>query len=216
MLLRYYGHDLFTLTLDNGTVIATDPYSALYNYPERSLAADICTVSHHHGDHDSVHILTGNPIVIQTAGIHCPAEGIIITSLPSYHDEVNGQKRGPNLIHIIEAAGLRLVHLGDLGHELSPEQLKAIGDVDILFLPVGGYYTIDAQDALSVMEALQPRVTIPMHYQTEACLEMPIRPVADFLALAGVSPQPLPFARITDQDISQRPSVLVMTTPEGY
>ncbi len=216
MILRYYGHDFFTLTLAEGAVIATDPYSGLYDYPERAVPADICTISHAHYDHNSVQILQGHPTLIDTAGVHQPKAGIRITGIPSHHDDCAGQKRGPNLIFVIETDGLRLVHLGDLGHPLTPSQISAIGKPDLLFLPVGGYYTIDAQTALDVMQSLRPTVTIPMHYQTSACLSMPIAPVSAFLSLAGVSPKPLSLCRITAEDLSQRPPLLLMTTPEGF
>ena len=216
MILDYYGHDLFTVTLASGTIIATDPYKGLCQYPDRRLKADICTVSHHHSDHDGVEIFEGTPQIIDTPGLHTPLPGVSITGLSTFHDEEQGQKRGSNLVFLIEAEGLRLVHLGDLGHALSPAQAASIGQPDILFLPVGGYYTIDAETALKVMHSLSPKVTIPMHYRTQACAQMPIAPLADFLQLCNVNPEPLPLCRITAEDISQRPSVLPMTTPEGF
>ena len=217
MILRYLGHDLFTLTLTDGTLIVTDPYQGLYQYPDRTIAADICTVSHHHADHDSVSILQGDPIIIDTEGIHHPKNGICITGISTFHDEAQGAKRGTNLVFVIEVEGLRFVHLGDLGHLLSPAQISAIGQPDILFLPVGGNYTIDAKTALCVMQSLSPKVTIPMHYRTHACETMPIAPLTDFLGLLPTPPPaPLALCRITAEDIAERPPCLVMVTPEGY
>ena len=219
MILHYYGHDLFTLTLSDGTVILTDPYENFYNYPNRSLRADICTVSHHHSDHDSVGILQEekNLIhIIDTNGVHEPKKGIRIKGIPSFHDAENGALRGSNLIFVIEADGLRIVHLGDLGHTLSAAQIAMIGSPDILLLPVGGFYTIDAKTAFHVMQSLSPRITIPMHYRTAANPDMPVAPLADFLQLLHASPEPMHVCRITAEDISERPSLIVMTTPEGY
>lgn len=213
MILQYYGHDLFSFTLADGTVIVTDPYGDFYQYPKRTLYADICTISHHHHDHDSVGMLTGDPIVIDTEGAHIPKEGVLVTGVSTFHDVEQGQKHGQNLVFIIEADGLRLVHLGDLGHTLSAAQIAAIQQPDILLLPVGGNYTIDAKAAVKVMQSLAPKVTIPMHYRTRESQAMPIEPVSSFLSLLGVSPEPMPLCRITAQDISERPRVLLMTTP---
>ena len=215
MILEYLGHACFQLTLTDGTIIVMDPYGSFYSYPLRSLRADICTVSHHHHDHDAVSSLTGNPVVLDSPGSHMPKAGIIIRGIPTYHDDVQGQKRGGNLVFLIEAEGLRIAHLGDLGHRLNPGQASALQDLDLLLIPVGGYYTIDAATAVNVMEDLAPRVTIPMHYRTQAAPDMPIAPVSGFLNLLEVSPEPMPLLRITAQDISQRPSVVLMTTPEG-
>ncbi len=215
MIIEYYGHDLFTLTLESGAVIATDPYSGLYQYPERSLRADVCTVTHHHYDHDSVQILQGSPVILDSPGPHRPLGGVTVTGFPCFHDEVEGKKRGENLIFVIEAEDLRVAHLGDLGHPLSADQVRALGPLDVLFLPVGGYYTIDAPTAFALMQALRPTVTIPMHYRTRFNPDMPIQPLAPFLALCGVSPEPMALCRITAEDISERPGVLVMTTAEG-
>lgn len=215
MLIEYHGHDLFTLTLNDGVIIATDPYSDLCDYPERSLAADVCTVSHDHADHNSIHILRGSPVIVNREGVHHPLPAVTVTGVPTFHDDTKGQKRGRNLVHVIEAEGLRIAHLGDLGHVLSPVQCASIGQPDILFLPVGGYYTIDARIAIDVMRQLDPRVTIPMHYQTRANEAMPIRPVSDFLALLGIAPQPMRLCRVTAEDLCERPSVILMTTSEG-
>ncbi len=215
MIVEYFGHDLFRLTLADGTLLVADPYGSFHQYPRRRLRADVCTVSHDHHDHNAVDSLEGSPIILRTAGMHLPRPGLTITGVPTFHDEVHGQKRGPNLAFLIEAEGLRLVHLGDLGHVLTEAQAEILFAPDVLLLPVGGTYTIDAPTARTVMDQLRPKVTIPMHYQTQADLDMPIAPVADFLALLRADPVPMPLLRITEQDISQRPGLLLMTTPEG-
>ena len=156
----------------------------------------------------------GKPFGAGQSGRPPSKAGITVRGVPAFHDELQGKKRGPNLIFLIEAEGLRLAHLGDLGHRLGPGQVSALQNLDVLLLPVGGYYTIDAATALAVMEALAPKVAIPMHYRTRANPDMPIAPVSEFLALAGVSPEPMALLRFTAQDISRGPVVL-MTTPEG-
>ena len=216
MIIRYYGHALFSLSLESGADIVMDPYGELYHYPKRALRADVCTVSHHHFDHDGVSMLTGSPVLIDTAGVHRPLPGVVITGIPTFHDGEGGRKRGPNLIFVIEAEGLRVAHLGDLGHALSQEQRRALGQPDILMVPVGGFFTIDAAEALELIHAVDPRVAIPMHYKTKASGEdLPIAPVADFLALAKVSPEPMRLCRVTAEDIGERPRILLMTDDVG-
>jgi len=108
----------------------------------------------------------GNPEVVSWAG-RTTAKGIEVKGIASYHDEVGGELRGNNIIFCFELDGIRICHLGDLGHLLDDKQVKEIGSVDILFIPVGGYYTIDAKAATQVCSQLKPRVIIPMHYKTE-------------------------------------------------
>ena len=215
MILTYYGHALFTIALSCGVIIAADPYQNLFQFLERNLEADICTISHRHFEHNSVGVFQKLPIIIDQPGVHSPAEGVRITGIPTFHDDAEGQKRGQNLVFLLEAEGLRIVHLGDLGHVLSSEQIQAIGKPDVLLLPVGGVYTIDPQAALTVMDSLSPRITVPMHYRTRACPDMPIAPLSDFLQLLSINPEPMPICRITREDISERPPIIVMITPEG-
>lgn len=211
MIIRYYGHSLFTFTMENGCVILTDPYGEFYSYPTRTLKADIVTVSHHHHDHDAVSMVEGNPVIIDQPGVHLPSDGVRIIGIPSKHDDANGAKRGDNLIFCLEAEGLRVVHLGDLGHVLTPEHCHAIGTPDILLTPVGGTYTTDAIAAQQNTQLLNPRVTIPMHYQTDYNRDMPIATVEPFLALMNETPLPMTLCRITHQDINERPSLLLMS-----
>lgn len=216
MIIRYYGHALFSLSLESGKEIVMDPYGALYGYPSRTLPADVCTISHHHFDHDGVSMLTGTPVLIDTQGVHHPLPDVVITGIPSFHDEAGGAKRGQNLIFVVEAEGLRIAHLGDLGHPLDDAQLAAVGTPDILMVPVGGHYTIDAATALQLIRAVSPRVAIPMHYRTKASgADVPIAPVADFLKLAKVSPEPMRLLRVTAGDVGERPPILLMTDDAG-
>lgn len=210
MILRYYGHSLFTLALEDGTVVATDPYGDFHQYPRRILRADVVTVSHHHADHDSVGMVEGNPIVIDRPGLYTPGADLTVTGFMSFHDAKGGALRGNNVIFLLEAEGLRIVHLGDLGHVPTESQRLAIGSVDVLLIPVGGYYTIDAQAAVETMRILKPRVTIPMHYRTRFSEDMPIQTAEPFLRLVGEHAPVLPLCRLTQNDLSERPPVLVM------
>jgi L-ascorbate metabolism protein UlaG (beta-lactamase superfamily) len=102
----------------------------------------------------------------------------------AYHDKTQGKERGPITVFVLEGEGIRLVHLSDLGHQLDDAQAKAIGRPDVLMIPVGGHYTIDAAEAHSVVECLRPGIVIPMHYKTEVNPGSPISPVDVFLASA--------------------------------
>ena len=210
MILRYYGHSLFTMALEDGAVLATDPYGDFHEYPRRTLRADVVTVSHHHADHDSVGMVEGNPVVIDGPGLYTPGADLTVTGFSSFHDAKGGANRGNNVIYLIEAENLRIVHLGDLGHVPAESQRLAIGRVDVLLIPVGGYYTIDAQAALETMRLLKPRVTIPMHYRTRYSEDMPIQTLEPFVKLVGGSVPTLPLCRLTPNDLSERPSVLAM------
>lgn len=216
MILRYYGHSMFTLSLENGYQILMDPYGDFYQYPKRTLHADLVTVSHHHHDHDALGMAPDAKMVLDKAGTFHPAQGVTVKAVPCWHDDARGAKRGPNLIFQIEAEGLRVVHLGDLGHLLDAAQVKAVAMPDVLLMPVGGYYTIDAQAAVQNIALLHPRVTVPMHYKTRYSMEMPIEDEQPFLALCGVRPEPMPLVRLTKGDLAERPPVLLMqvTAPQ--
>ena len=193
MKVKWLGHSAFLLTSDSGTRVLTDPYkSGSYDgavgYKPITEGADVVTASHQHDDHYCLEGLPEGYECVTAAGKH-EAKGLTITGIKSYHDTSKGKERGSNVIFIIEMDGIRVCHLGDLGHTLSDEEVGAIGKVDVLLIPVGGFYTIGPKEAVDVMKALSPAVTIPMHYKTEV-LGFPIKPVDDFLSLAGDSERP--------------------------
>lgn len=182
MKVRWLGHASFLITSESGVRIITDPFIASQGlkYREIDEAADIVTVSHDHFDHNNVAAVAGNPQVVNTAE---PTEirGIGLRGVKTFHDTNLGKDRGPNIIFCMLVDGVRLCHLGDLGHDLSEEQVKAIGEVDVLLVPVGGFFTIDARVATDVVAKIKPRVAIPMHFKNDRC-DFPIAPVDDFLA----------------------------------
>ena len=165
MKIKWLGHSSFMITSDTGIKIITDPYvtGGSVNYGEIRESADIVTVSHDHFDHNNVVAVRGNPEVVKEV-VKLEIKGIAIRGIPSYHDETGGTKRGKNIIFCFEVDGTRVCHLGDLGHLLSDKQIAEIGTVDILIVPVGGYYTIDGRVATQVCNQLQPKVIIPMHW----------------------------------------------------
>jgi L-ascorbate metabolism protein UlaG (beta-lactamase superfamily) len=168
MKIKYLGHATFVITSNKGVRVITDPYETGpdLTYGEITESADIVTVSHKHFDHGNVAAVKGNPEVVSRVG-RSVAKGIEFNGIASYHDEAGGSLRGGNIIFCFEMDGVKVCHLGDLGHRLDDKQLKEIGSVDVLLIPVGGFYTIDAKVATEVCDQLKPRVIIPMHYKTE-------------------------------------------------
>lgn len=156
MKLTWNGHSCFTFHTELGTVVF-DPYETDYvpglHLP--NLAADVILCSHGHEDH------------CYPAGVRNTrrAVGLTVEVVDTFHDDAGGSLRGENKVHIVEADGVRLAHLGDLGHIPTEAQYAAMGPVDVLLIPIGGYYTIDAQQAKAVCDRLQPRLIFPMHYR---------------------------------------------------
>jgi len=183
MKIKWYGHSSFGITTAAGIRIVTDPfvpgsYDGALAYKGGWEAADIVLQSHEHPDHTGG-IVPGNPVVIKGPGTH-KAKGLEVVGFAVKHDENGGRERGENTLFVFAADGLKVVFAGDLGHVLTPEQVKAVGAVDVLFLPVGGHFTIDAAGAAKVAEQLNAQVIIPMHYKTPAC-GFPIAEVGEFL-----------------------------------
>ena len=179
MKLKWLGHSAFVITSDTGIKIITDPYATddRLSYGEIKESADIVTVSHDHSDHNNVSAVRGNPEIVRGT---TEIKGIKFRGIPTYHDEAKGQQRGKNTIFCFEVDGTKVCHLGDLGHTLGDKQIAEIGEVDILLIPVGGLYTINATTASQVCDQLKPKVIIPMHYKTNKC-GLPISGVDEFL-----------------------------------
>lgn len=163
MKIKYLGHASFMITSDSGVRIITDPYetSEELTYEEITESADIVTVSHGHHDHSNIAAVRGNPEVVRGSA---RVKGLEFKGIPSYHDDAGGTKRGGNTIFCFAVDGVRVCHLGDLGHRLADQQVAELGEVDILLVPVGGFYTIDAKMAAEVCNQIKPKVVIPMHW----------------------------------------------------
>jgi L-ascorbate metabolism protein UlaG (beta-lactamase superfamily) len=184
MHIEWLGHASFLITTRAGKKILTDPYTAgsyggAVGYGKIDIPVDVVTVSHAHDDHCGVTDLKGSPEVINESEGRTTT-GLCFEGIRTYHDGQHGTERGENIIFVIEAEGMRICHLGDLGHPLDDTTVSRIGKVDVLLIPVGGVYTIDADQATHVVAALNPRVVIPMHYKTEV-LGFPIDGVERFL-----------------------------------
>ncbi|EGD49391.1 Zn-dependent hydrolase of the beta-lactamase fold protein [Ruminiclostridium papyrosolvens DSM 2782] len=166
MKIKWFGHSCFLITSENGTRILTDPFDEQVGYPLPHTEAEIVTVSHNHSDHDNVGVVKGAFKHIKDAGAFSYRD-IGIKGISTFHDELGGAKRGKNIVFIYSIDGMTICHLGDLGHVLSQEQIREMGKIDVLLLPIGGVYTIDSDTAITVAKSINPRITIPMHYKTE-------------------------------------------------
>jgi L-ascorbate metabolism protein UlaG (beta-lactamase superfamily) len=175
--LSWLGQSCFVLETAGGTRVVMDPLPRGIGYPlPAGLKADVVTISHEHVDHNNLALLSNKPRVLR--GLTADRKGwtkidervkdVAIRSVGVYHDEKRGAERGLNTVFLFEVGGMRIAHLGDLGHLLTDEQLSAVGAVDVLLIPVGGATTIDAPQANRVIDQLHPRLmAIPMHYKTD-------------------------------------------------
>jgi len=180
--LRYFGHACFLATDSKSRTVAIDPFDAKVGYEVPSLEAEVCLVTHDHFDHSNVAAVAGSPTVVRTAG-ETDALGIPVVGVTApHHAPGKNEERGDIVMYRWTMDGLNLVHVGDLGDSLSPDQVEALGPVDVLMVPVGGHFTVDANQAVQVAQDLRAKFVIPMHYRTEATKpDLPIAPVTDFL-----------------------------------
>ena len=181
MKIKWLGHSSFLVTSEDGTKIITDPYGIerTMSYAPINESADVVVISHNHRDHNNEGAVKGNPQSIKGEGIK-KAKGIEFRGIASHHDAAGGSLRGGNVIFCFRVDDINVCHLGDLGHILTHEQITDIGLVDVLLIPVGGYFTIDCKQATAISQSLKPRVIIPMHYKNSKC-NYPIAKVDEFL-----------------------------------
>lgn len=208
MNIKWLGHSCFKLTAEKGTVIVTDPFDESVGYPMPNVKADIVTSSHSHFDHNYFKAVKGNFDIVDTVGEH-NIKGINIKGVNTFHDDEHGAKRGKNIVFVFDIDGIRVCHMGDLGHVLTEKQVEEIGPVDVLLIPVGGYYTIDAKQAVEVMNQLKPKITIPMHYKTEF-INFPIDTVDNFLDMTGGKKILSPEMDVKKEDLEGEPIVVAL------
>lgn len=168
--IQYFGHSCFKIRTKSGSVVA-DPYTKSVGLQLPTLSADIVTVSHDHEDHNNAKVVSGTarrkiPFVVTEPGEY-EVEGISIFGYLTMHDDKKGQERGENVVYIIQAEGIRVLHLGDLGNVPEASLIEELNGVDVLLVPVGGTYTINPKQALEVIEVISPSVVVPMHYKTD-------------------------------------------------
>ncbi|MFH0814494.1 MAG: MBL fold metallo-hydrolase [Candidatus Falkowbacteria bacterium] len=219
MTIQWLGHSCFKLstkTGNNEVIVVTDPYSNDIGFRFPKTSADIVTISHDHFDHNNYQEIKGNleeaPFIIKEAGEY-ETKGVFVQSIETFHDDKSGVERGKNLAFLIHIEDATVLHLGDLGHELSNEQVEAIGDVDILLIPVGGKYTINAKIAVDVVKAIEPRIVIPMHYKIPG-LKVEIESADAFLKNFGSKVETMKKLKVAKKDLMAEETKVVVLEKE--
>lgn len=216
MKIAWYGHSCFKLMVKskNGDKITifTDPFTKDYGLTPPRAGADIVLVSHDHNDHNNAKAISGEPFCINGPGEY-DVKGIFIKGIYSFHDTSQGAERGANAIYVIEAEDMKICHLGDLGEkELSSNQLDKIGDVDILMIPVGGIYTINGNEAVKIINQIEPKIVIPMHYKVPK-LSLKLNSLNKFLEEIGEKGETVEELSIQKKDlIEEKMRIVVMKT----
>lgn len=208
----YLGHSSFKLR-GKSVSLVTDPYdSKTVGFKFPSVEADIVTVSHDHDDHNQSSLVKGTRKIIFGAGEYEIA-GVSIIGISQFHDEVKGEKRGKNIVYVYEMDDLRLCHLGDLGHVPSDETVGQMGDIDVLMIPTGGFYTIGPKEAVEVVGKIDPYFVIPMHFQIKGLNQdgfSQLLPVEDFLSNSGLSVEKMQKFTIKEDDVAEDQSAKVI------
>ena len=193
--------------------IVIDPFSEGIGLRVPKLQADILLVTHNHRDHNNIKAVSGNPFLIEGSGEY-EIKGVFIQGILAFHDASLGRERGEVTIYTISAEGMSVCHLGDLGQkELTADQLEKIGNIDILMIPTGGLYTISAKEALKIMAQIEPKITIPMHYQVPG-LNLKLEKIDKFLKMLSIrSVEPLVKLSIKKRDLSPEEAKIIVLKP---
>ncbi|MBO8127982.1 MAG: MBL fold metallo-hydrolase [Peptococcaceae bacterium] len=207
MRIYWKGHACFLIECEDGINILTDPFNNEVGYPIPQEEINIVTVSHQHFDHNAVDLVKGSPHVIQNPGVHTIGNKSF-EGIPTFHDKSEGKERGTNIVFLMNIEGVRLCHLGDLGHLLEEKDTARLANIDVLFIPVGGHFTIDALEASKIVAALKPKITVPMHYKTEY-LDFPISPVENFTKLYQ-NVETRNVLEVDPQALPQQPKTIVL------
>lgn len=208
MKITWHGQSCFKIITKEATIV-TDPFGKEIGLKPLHCEAGIVTVSHDHHDHNNVSSLRGNPFVLDGPGEY-ELKKTAIRGINSFHDTKEGKERGVNTIFIIEAEGLNICHLGDLGQkELSSDQLDKIGDIDILMIPVGGIYTIDGERAVAIINQIEPRIVIPMHYKIPK-LNIQLKTIDPFLKEIAIKAETVEQLVIKKGDLPKEDTKLVV------
>lgn len=187
MEIKFLGHACFRIR-GKAVVVLTDPYDPYLGFKLPKIQADIITISHDHKDHNYLEAVTGSAKRKKPFAVKGPGEyeiaGVSIFGIKTFHDASQGKERGENTAYVMIIDGLRIAHLGDLGHKLTDAQMEEINGVDVLMIPVGGTYTLDSQEAVEVVGQVEPKIVIPMHYHLPG-LTIKLSSVEEFLKEIG-------------------------------
>lgn len=208
----YLGHSSFQI-VGKDVSIVTDPFDEKnvgFKFPK--VSADIVTVSHQHEDHNKSEQVGGVSMVVSGPGEY-EIKRVSVFGIPSFHDDKKGQERGKNTIYVIEIEGIFIAHLGDLGHKLSDSDLEALGSIDVLMIPVGGHYTIDHKVAAEIVRSVEPKVILPMHYQSEGLnpsIFASLEGVDEFVNELGLKKEEMKKLSIKEASLNPDEQVIVL------
>lgn len=210
--ITYLGHSSFKIKTKTATVI-TDPFDPqMVGIKYSGVEGDIVTVSHHHPDHDAAEKVSGVKKVVDGPGEY-EISGVSIIGYQSFHDDKKGEGRGKNTIYVFEVDGLRIAHLGDLGHALSDDLINEMGSIDILMIPIGGIFTISPKEATDICSKIDPYFILPMHYKVPEMKEenfVGLEPKETFLKEIGLMVEVMPKFSIKKEDIVEGQSTKVI------
>lgn len=217
MNILWHGQSFFEIQAkgsgDNSVKIVADPFGEGLGLKVPKVEADVLLVSHGHPGHSNKGAIKGDCFLIDSPGEY-EVKGVFVKAIPAFHDNGAGRERGAVVIFKIETEGIRLCHLSDFGQkELTNEQLDEIGDVDVLFVPVGGTFTVNAKEASSIISQIEPKIVIPMHYKLPG-LKLDLAEVKDFLKVMGqenITPQPK--IKITSKDLTKEETEIIVLQP---
>lgn len=187
MTINWFGQSCFRIEAKEGSILI-DPFSKELGLKSPKVKDGLVLVTHDHYDHNNLEDLPAESFVIKNPGEY-EKNGIAVRGILSFHDKSEGKERGPNTIYIIRSEDMAICHLGDLGQEkLTESQVEEIGDVDILMIPVGGNYTINYKEAVGVIQQIEPKIVIPMHYKIKG-LDVEIDGPEKFIKELGLTPE---------------------------
>lgn len=212
MIITWQGHSCFKIQDKMGTdgvTLVTDPFDKETGLKVPNFEADIVTISHDHHDHNNAGALRGTPFVIECAGEY-DYKGILVEGIDSFHDDKKGEERGGNIIYRIEVDDISVAHLGDLGTVLDNTQLEKLVGTDVLLIPVGGKYTLDAKKAVEVISQIEPRIVIPMHYKTDGLKIEDLDSIDKFIKEIGLTPSYEEKLKISKKDLPVEDMELVI------
>jgi L-ascorbate metabolism protein UlaG (beta-lactamase superfamily) len=213
--IEWFGHSTFQITSSKGTRILADPHSRS-DLPWPTLDQHVVTTSHQHGAHSNIYMAKGNPVILQGLTptgenwnpVHETIRDVSVYSVPAYHDKSQGLQRGKNAIFVFRVDDVCIAHLGDLGHLLTPPQLKLLGKIDVLLVPVaGGMFTVTPSEAIEVTKQVNPRIAIPEHYWWQGAAD---RFISGF---PRVKRSPGTTLKVSKPDLPQPVEIVVLSEP---
>ncbi|HEB14100.1 MAG TPA: hypothetical protein ENI09_01685 [candidate division WWE3 bacterium] len=212
MRIRFLGHSSFEIEA-GGVTVVTDPFdSDKVGLPFPKVGADLVLSSHDHLDHNAVDAVAGEPFAVSGPGEY-EVGGVKVRGFETFHDDKEGKERGKNTVYLFQVEGITLCHLGDLGHVLGEKVAEEIGELDVLFVPVGGVYTINPEQAAKVAAQLESKYIVPMHYRVEGMAKTfdELQPISTFLEEMGVeSPEPKKELSVSKKSLPEEPEVVVL------